>query len=88
MPLPEGFYWENFDARIDEVANEVCDFLMDHYVESNTGDFRLIYTVEKFRWAILSPGYNPEFHFVVRSDKNKKIMGCILSVPRKYVICG
>jgi glycylpeptide N-tetradecanoyltransferase len=47
---------------------------MDHYVESETGDFRLIYTIEKFRWAACSPGYNKEFHTLIRSTKNGKIM--------------
>lgn len=74
LSLPAGFVWETFDASNDKVAQEICDFLMDHYVESDTGDFRLIYTIEKFRWAACSPGYNKDFHILVRSEKTGKIM--------------
>jgi len=66
LPLPEGFEWSTYDARDDKVAAEVCDFLMDHYVEGD-GDFRLVYTVEKFKWATLPPGYVADFQFCVRS---------------------
>jgi len=61
---------------------------MDHYVESATGDFRLIYTIEKFRWAVMSPGYLKDLHTLVRSTKNGKIMATNLTIPKKIVILG
>ena len=88
LALPEGFYWETFDATDDAEALEICDFLQDHYVESSTGDFKLIYTVERFRWAVLPPGYIKDLHTLVRSTKTKKIMATNLTIPKKMVVHG
>ena len=61
---------------------------MDHYVEDQNNNFRLLYSKEKFRWAVAPPGYNKEFHFVIRNSKNKKILASLIGVPKKISICG
>ena len=73
VKLPEGFYWEDFDPMDDKQGDEVCNFIMDHYVESSSGEFRLIYTIEKVRWAMCAPGHLKELFYCVRDDKTKKI---------------
>jgi glycylpeptide N-tetradecanoyltransferase len=52
LPLPEGFEWCNFDVKSDEEVKEICDFLEDHYVEDELGNFKVLYSAEKFRWAV------------------------------------
>ena len=59
---------------------------MDHYVEDPEGNFRLLYTPEKFRWAVMTPGWIKDLHFCVRNSKNKKIMALITGVPKKYIL--
>ena len=67
---------------------ELCDFLEDHYVEDDNGSFRLKYSKEKTKWAITMPGYKKELHFVIRNSKNKKMMACIMGVPKKMSVLG
>jgi glycylpeptide N-tetradecanoyltransferase len=86
--LPEGFEWCNFDVTNDEEVNEICEFLMDHYVEDLVGNFRLHYSKEKFRWGAATPGYIKDWHFLVRNSKNKKILASIVGCPKKIVING
>jgi glycylpeptide N-tetradecanoyltransferase len=61
---------------------------MDHYVEDEVGNFRLSYSVAKFRWAIMSPGWIRDLHVLVRNSKNKKIMATICGVPKKFIVFG
>ena len=61
---------------------------MDHYVEDEEGNFRLLYTPEKFRWAIMCPGWIKYLHVIVRNSKNRKIMASITGVPKKYILNG
>lgn len=88
VALPAGFEWSEFDITDDTVVEEICEFLMDHYVEDEVGNFRLLYSKEKFRWGAATPGYNKNLHFLVRNSKNKKIMASIVGCPKKIVICG
>lgn len=87
-PLPEGFEWDVFDIMDDAVCDEICEYLMANYVEDQAGSFRLHYTKEKFRWACASPGYIKEWHFLIRSSKNKKILATCVGCPRKIVVHG
>ena len=88
MPLPPGFEWDEFDINDDAVVEEICEYLMANYVEDQVGNFRLHYTKEKFRWACASPGYIKEWHFLIRSSKNKKILATCVGCPRKIVVHG
>lgn len=87
-PLPPGFEWRDFDVTNDDEVREVCDFLEQHYVEDANGYFKVIYTIEKFRWAVQTPGYKKEYHFTIRNSKNGKIMGMVMGDPKKFVING
>jgi hypothetical protein len=44
---------------------------MDNYVESSSGDFRLLYTTDKFKWATAPPGHIKELFYCVRDEKKK-----------------
>ena len=88
LPLPPGFEWSTFDVTNDEEVEEICEFLMDHYVEDQVGNFRLHYSKEKFRWGCAPPGYMKDMHFLVRNSKNKKILASLVGCPKKIVING
>lgn len=84
--MPDGFEFDTFDVTDDATVNDICKFIEEHYVESS--DFRVIYTPEKFRWALMTPGWVQEYHFVVRNSKNKKIMALMVGCPKKYILLG
>ena len=86
--LPPGFEWCTFDVTNDEEVEEICEFLMDHYVEDQVGNFRLHYSKEKFRWGCATPGFIKDMHILVRNSKNKKIMASLVGVPKKIMING
>ena len=88
LPLPEGFEWSTFDITNDDECQEICDFLTEHYVEDNLGNFRLYYSKDKFRWGVASPGFMKDMNFLIRNSKNKKILACIVGVPKKLVVNG
>jgi glycylpeptide N-tetradecanoyltransferase len=85
LKLPDGFKFETFDVADEATCVEICQFIEEHYVESN--DFRIIYTPKKFQWALMTPGYVKEYHFVIRSTKNNKIMALMVGCPKKYMLC-
>ena len=66
----------------------MCQFLEDHYVEDANGNFKVIYTPEKFRWAAGFPGYDKEAHLLIRSTKDKKLVGSSLSEFKWFMING
>ena len=74
------------DITDDAVAEEIVLFLKEHYVEDDVGNFSLHYTKEKFRWAIMAPGWIKDLIFCVRNSKNRKIMATICGVPKKYIV--
>ena len=51
LGIPNGFEWDTLDATDDVVMTELTDFINDHYVEAQGGDFRLAYTKEFLKWA-------------------------------------
>ena len=88
LPLPPGFEWVNFDVTNDKDVADICNFLEEHYVEDEAGLFKVKYTAEKFRWAVQTPGYDSELHFVIKNSKNGKIMALATGDPKKFLICG
>jgi glycylpeptide N-tetradecanoyltransferase len=69
ISLPAGFEWSNIDLKDDKQATEVYELLRDNYVEDSEHTFRFDYPVEFLRWALLIPGYNPDWFVGVRATK-------------------
>jgi glycylpeptide N-tetradecanoyltransferase len=88
VKLPPGFVWGEFDVDNDEQVAELQSFLEQHYVEDPQCHFRLKYSPDKIRWAVTSPGFKKELHFVARNEKNGKLMACLMGVPKKLVLLG
>jgi glycylpeptide N-tetradecanoyltransferase len=88
MALPQGFSWGNFDVNNDLECDEVCIFLNQHYIEDDDGHVRLYISRDALRYAIQAPGLIADLHFVVRSDKNKRIMAVITGTPKRIQVQG
>lgn len=88
MPLPEGFEWDSFDVDNDEALDELRLFLEEHYIESQSGTFRLRYTNEKLRYGLKIPGYRKDGQFMIRASKNKKIMAFTMMSLREMIVNG
>ena len=86
LPLPAGFEFDTFDVNDDVTCADICAFIEEHYVES--ADFRVIYSIEKFRWALMTLGWVKDYHMLVRNSKNKKIMAVMVGCPKKFVVNG
>lgn len=86
--LPAGFKWSNVDITDDFQADELCIFLNQHYIEDDDGNVRLYYSREHLRYTVMVPGYVSDFHFVVRNEKNNKIMAAITGTPKRIQVLG
>jgi glycylpeptide N-tetradecanoyltransferase len=75
--LPNGFSWKVCSVE------EAHPFLNKHYVASKTS--RLEYSVETFKWAAESSGY--ENRAIVHA-KTQELIGFISSVPTKVRVCN
>lgn len=65
----------------DVVAKEMYDLLVQNYVEDDDAMFRFDYSIPFLRWAVLPPGYKPEWIVGVRGGSKKKLYGCITGIP-------
>ena len=43
--------------------------------------FRFDYSIPFLRWALLPPGYKPEWLIGVRAGKKRKLFGMITGIP-------
>ena len=87
-PLPDGFEWDVLDMTKEESVKELSEFINEHYVESATGDFRVVLTPDYLQWAYLTPGYSQRHHTIIRNNKSKKILANIMSVNVKPKLFG
>lgn len=67
---------------------ELSEFLNDHYVESDSNDFRLSQDTEYLKWAYTVPGYNKDYFMIIRNSKNKKILANFMVHPAKLKMFG
>ncbi|CAI4219283.1 unnamed protein product [Parascedosporium putredinis] len=90
-PLPEGFEWVTMDLTSEEELKEVHDLLEGHYVEDDTAMLRFNYSIPILRWAMLAPGWKPDYHIGVRASQSRRLVAFISAIPvrcrvRKAVI--
>ena len=84
--LPKEYEWCNLDLNDDAVIQEVYKLLVQNYVEDDDAMFRFDYSVDFLRWALLPPGYTPEWHIGVRAGKQKRLFGIITGIPVGMVL--
>ena len=80
-PLSAPYFWDNLDMSDDNVIEEVYQLLLQNYVEDDDAMFRFDYSKEFLKWALLPPGYKPEWLIGVRGGAQRKLYGCITGIP-------
>lgn len=86
IALPAGYEWTTLDLNDEEQIKEVYQLLKENYVEDSEHTFRFEYPIEFIRWALLVPGYIPDWHLGVRATKTKKLLAFISGTPVKAKI--
>lgn len=79
--LPPGFEWSDCDMTNDDVASQVFALLTKNYVEDDDEMFRFKYSQPFLQWALLVPGFRPEWHVGVRLTSSSKLMAFITAIP-------
>jgi len=85
-PLPEGLEdleWTTVDLLEPSQSKDVYELLLENYVEDNDEEFRFLYSTEFLNWAMMPPGYHPEWHLGVRVKSMKKLVAFISGIPIK-----
>jgi len=86
--LPKGFEWSEVDVTASEQLDEVYTLLAKNYVEDDDAMFRFDYSREFLQWALMPPGWLPQWHVGVRLSKSGKLYGFITAVPAHAVVRG
>lgn len=81
--LPSNYEWSTCDITNDVTMKEIYTLLTNNYVEDDDNMFRFDYSVEFLRWALMPPGYFPDWHIGVRAKGSKKLVAFITGVPAK-----
>lgn len=79
--LPDGFYWYNFDLQDDKDMNEIYNFLLNNYTESDDNTMRIHYSKELIKWSLLLPFNKKDFNIGIYHKQ--KLIGTIFGVPIK-----
>lgn len=89
LSLISTFEWSDVDiANDDAQLDEVYQLLNMHYVEDGEQMFRFCYSREFLRWALLPPGWKPQWHVGVRVKASKKLVALITAVPATVAVLG
>lgn len=86
-PLPAPFRWVTCDIMDNKELEEIYILLNENYVEDEDNMFRFDYSKEFLRWALTVPGYNPDWHIGVRTDKGK-LVAFITGIPATIAVYG
>ncbi|XP_071512935.1 glycylpeptide N-tetradecanoyltransferase 2 isoform X4 [Panulirus ornatus] len=84
--LPDGFKWETLDLSNEQVLQNLYNLLNENYVEDDDNMFRFDYSKEFLRWALMPPGWKPQWHVGVRVSKSNRLVGFISAVPARIRI--
>ncbi|KAK8729301.1 hypothetical protein OTU49_008752, partial [Cherax quadricarinatus] len=84
--LPDGFRWETLDLTDEDVLQNLYSLLNENYVEDDDNMFRFDYSREFLRWALMPPGWKPQWHVGVRVSKSNRLVGFISAVPARIRI--
>ncbi|KAF4631840.1 hypothetical protein G7Y89_g6291 [Cudoniella acicularis] len=82
-PMAEGFEWVTMDMTSEDELKEVFELLYGHYVEDDEAMFRFNYSKSFLKWALLSPGWQKEWHVGVRATESRKLVAFISAIPFK-----
>lgn len=81
LPIASTLEWWVPDPTNDADLVQIYELLRDNYVEDDDSLFRFNYSLEFLRWALMPPGYFPEWHVAVRKKADKKMLAFISGIP-------
>lgn len=84
--LQDDFMWCSIDLQDKSHREEVAEFMDRYYVEDDFGEFRLHYSADFLKWAIMNSNYDPELTVGIRVTKTSKLTAIIIGVPKKFQI--
>lgn len=70
------FVWCTVDLQDDVQLKELYQLLNENYVEDDDNMFRFDYAPEFLKWALMPPGWLPQWHVGVRVAKSGKLGWC------------
>lgn len=77
--LPDNFTWHTFDLKNDVELDELYNFLMNYYAESDDETIRLGYSKDLLKWFLLQPNYIKDLHIGIKY--NNKLVATIFGIP-------
>lgn len=86
--LLDGFEWTTLDLKDEKELQELWDLLTYHYVEDDDAMFRFRYSQSFLQWALMSPGWQKQWHVGVRASKSRKLVASISGVPTEIRVRG
>ncbi|KAJ2851470.1 glycylpeptide N-tetradecanoyltransferase [Coemansia brasiliensis] len=85
--LPSGaMEWCVVDVESADEMKELYTLLIENYVEDADSMFRFNYSVEFLTWALMPPGYVPDWHVGVRDKETKQLIAFISGVPLDIMV--
>ncbi|CAJ0950847.1 unnamed protein product, partial [Mesorhabditis belari] len=81
--LPDAFEWSDVDLNDVAQLTELYTLLTENYVEDDDNMFRFDYSADFLKWALLVPGWLPQWHCGVRAKATKRLVAFISAVPQK-----
>eukprot|EP00919_Chromeraceae_sp_WS-2016_P062340 GHVR01147601.1.p1 GENE.GHVR01147601.1~~GHVR01147601.1.p1 ORF type:complete len:336 (+),score=50.46 GHVR01147601.1:151-1158(+) len=70
----------------EEQIDEMYHLLTENYVEDDDNSFRFDYSRPFLRWALMVPGYVPDWHVGVRTTGTNKLLGFVTAVPATILV--
>lgn len=67
------FSWCTVDLQDEAQLKELYQLLNENYVEDDDNMFRFDYAPEFLKWALMPPGWLPQWHVGVRVVKTGKL---------------
>lgn len=84
--LLSQFEWSDVDVTDDAQLAEAYKLLNANYVEDDDAMFRFDYSTDFLRWALLPPGWRPEWHLGVRVAGGGKLVALITAIPARVAV--
>uniref|UniRef100_A0A6B2G5K1 Glycylpeptide N-tetradecanoyltransferase n=1 Tax=Myxobolus squamalis TaxID=59785 RepID=A0A6B2G5K1_MYXSQ len=88
ITLPPGFEWCSIDIRDPLILREFFEFLEENYIEDSSSTFKLEYSEDVIRWALVQSGYFPECIRCIRFNRTGKLIASIVATPDNLNIGG
>jgi len=80
VQLGDAYVWDNCDLNDTEQLDEVYKFLNKNYVEDDDGMFRFDYSTELLKWALQTPGMDPDYLICIRIKASDRMVGFIAGI--------